>query len=358
MTTSARPAGTPPRLSVALVGALVLLTLGALGGVLLAPDDRPDSLAPARPVTTAAVTYEVFEDERQLAFEVVDSPGRDVPLPRGGTVTTLTCEPGGTLTSGDVPLSLDARPVAAVYTEYPLYRDLEPGLKGPDVAALQSALERLGYSVGTSGTLDRATRSAVRSFFKDRGDLSFTGTLFRADILQLPSADVAIDTCALHLGDEVQPGDAYARTQGGLLALRLAVTPDGLAPGERAVSLGSVRALLGEDGTVTDPAFLDAVASSAAYATAAAQTEDGSAPRLTLTTSLTTPLDTAVVPAAALFGVSGSTGCITTDGRPVPVTIVTSSLGATYVTLADGSTPDRVDLRDTGDRTSSGATCA
>ena len=340
------------------LGALVLAAGGAVVGLWLAPEPAPVSLAPATEVTSAPVTYESFDDARQLPFALVSGESDVVVLAEAGTVTSLNCDVGGSLASGDVPMSIDSNPVATLYTSYPLWRDLRSGDKGPDVAAVQSELGRLGYGAGSSGVMDRTTTKALKSFFADRGYIRPNGSLSRSAILRLPSQEVVVSECPLKLGDAVNPGDAVVKTGGGLIALRPALANEGLAPGARTVSFGQSSALQGGDGLVTDPAFLAVIAASPDYAVAVIQAAAGTAPQLTLATALATPLDTAVVPAGALFRVSGVSGCISTGGVGHSVTIASSRLGSTYVVIDDGSTPTSVDLRSPSDRTGAAGSCS
>lgn len=343
--------------------ALVLVTSGAVVGIALAPEPSPTSLLPGPTITSVRVAYESFDDVRRMPFTLVAEPRDEIRLSRAGTVTSLACEVGGTLASGDVPLSIDSTPVAALHTAYPLWRDLSLGDTGPDVAALQSELGRLGYPAGRSGTMDRRTARALTSFFTDREYARPDSSLRRDAVLWLPARELAVADCALKTAMVVQHGDTFVTTGGGLAALRPALPAEGLAPGARTISFGDVAGPVQPDGGVTDPAFLAAVAASPDYARAMSQAQEepaqeGSAgAQMTFTTALATPLNTAVLPAAALFGVSQTSGCISSDGVALPVTIVASMLGSTYVTIDNGSTPTTVDLNTVADRTDKAGTC-
>ncbi len=340
------------------LAALVLLGAGALVGSLLAPQPTPSSLAPATMALTAPVTYESFDDARRLPFDAVPGPRSAITFGRSGTVTSVACVVGGSLASGDVPVSIDSAPVAALHTDYPLWRDIHPGDSGPDVAAVQSELALLGYAPGSSGVMDAASTAALQAFFTARGYAGPDGSLSRAAILWLPQRAVVTTQCPRALADTVEPGDEFATAGGGLVALRASQTVDGLAPGARSVSFDGSSAGLDETGVVSDPAFLAAVAASPQYAAAVAQAPEGSTPQVTLTSALTTPLRAAVVPPGALYAVSGSTGCLSSGGKAVPVAIVASRLGATYVTVDDGATPTSVDLAVPADRTGAAGRCS
>ncbi|GEL95974.1 hypothetical protein CCO02nite_26320 [Cellulomonas composti] len=326
-----------------------------VAGIAWAPSAVPGSLAAGPAVTAAPVTYEDYDDARETPFTFVTSPSEDVELRRAGTVTSVDCAAGGTLTSGDVPVTVDAAPVVALHTEYPVWRDLAPGDSGPDVAAVQAELVRLGYDAGTSAVVDVTTSAAVHEFLTDRGAPASDAALTRDTVVWLPEPSLVVTRCALEVADVVEAGDTLLTTGGVLVALEPAVLVDGLAPGARTARFDDVAAPVDEDGRVTDAAFLAAVSSSPEYAFAANQQD--TVPELAFTTALTTPLRAAAVPAGALFGIDGSSACLASDGVPRRVTIVSSSLGSTFVTFDDGAAPTSVDLQVPADRTAAGATC-
>lgn len=347
-----------PFVAAGCLGALVLFMGGSVVGLGLAPEPSPASLTAGPKVYSVPVTYMTFDDARQTSFTLVTGASDDVSLTRAGTVTSLACKVGGTVASGDVPLSIDSIPVVALHTSYPLWRDLLPGDEGLDVGAVQSELSRLGYRSGKSAVMDRATIKALIAFFTDRGYARPDGSLLRTAFLWLPSSEVVVGSCPLKIADVVQAGDTFVKSGGGLVALHPALPTEGIALGARVVSLGQSSGPVGADGVVTDPAFLAVVAASPEYAFAASQSEKGTAPQLALTSALATPLNTAGVPAGALYRVSETSGCISSGGVGRPVTIVSSMLGSTYVTIDDGSTPTTVDLQSPADRTGKAGTCS
>ncbi len=85
-------------------------------------------------------------------------------------ITRVPLQPGDVLTEGDVIVEVSGRPVVALQGELPVFRNLTPGLDGPDVTQLEAALVRLGYDPGTVDTVyDAATEAAVEQFFRDLG---------------------------------------------------------------------------------------------------------------------------------------------------------------------------------------------
>lgn len=85
-------------------------------------------------------------------------------------ITRVPLQPGDQLSEGDVLIEVSGRPVIALQGELPVFRNLTPGLEGPDVTQLEAALIRLGYDPGTPDTTyDTATEAAVEQFFRDLG---------------------------------------------------------------------------------------------------------------------------------------------------------------------------------------------
>src|SRR5690606_16748578 len=106
------------------------------------------------------VSREAFDDRRQVAFTAEQSTGVALTTRDEGLVTRTTCAPGAVVASGSSPLTLDDRPVVALATSEPLWRDLGPGAKGSDVKALQTELARLGHAVKPDGVYGRTTSVA------------------------------------------------------------------------------------------------------------------------------------------------------------------------------------------------------
>jgi multidrug efflux pump subunit AcrA (membrane-fusion protein) len=102
-------------------------------------------------------------------------PSDETPLPVSsilGTslITRLAKEAGDTIEEGDVLIEVAGRPVIALEGTLPAFRNLIPGLDGPDVEQLEEALVRLGYDPGpVDGTYTDATAGAVDGLYRDRG---------------------------------------------------------------------------------------------------------------------------------------------------------------------------------------------
>lgn len=88
-----------------------------------------------------------------------------------GVVTSVEAQVGAQLGSGSVLLRCNGRPVFVLTGAFALYRDIQPGDTGDDVAAVQAGLVAAGYSTGRdrTGVYGRGTQSAVRAMYKAAG---------------------------------------------------------------------------------------------------------------------------------------------------------------------------------------------
>lgn len=77
---------------------------------------------------------------------------------------------GTTVSEGNVIATISERPVIALSSSTPFFRALSVGDTGADVAGLQSALRRLGYTIpwDPDGTYGPFTAEAVYALYRDR----------------------------------------------------------------------------------------------------------------------------------------------------------------------------------------------
>jgi peptidoglycan hydrolase-like protein with peptidoglycan-binding domain len=123
----------------------------------------------------------VAADERVISVKVVSrGTGRfgspeEITLTRsalktGPQVVTSLPDPGAELGEGAELLTVSGRPVFLLGGERPSYRDIGPGVRGPDVEQLEAALDRLGLRPGTvDDRYDVATGRAVRELYRRAG---------------------------------------------------------------------------------------------------------------------------------------------------------------------------------------------
>lgn len=161
-----------------------------------------------QPAVVVAETGTVGARQTVLAT-VAYAPAETVVARAGGTVTSLDAPHGtaGSLAAGDVLLSLDLRPVVLLEGSTPMFRDLVPGTRGPDIAQLRRFLR-----LDVGDLYDAATEAAVRAWQEELG-LPPTGTVQRGDVAFLPDLPVeAMVSPELHLGAQVSPGQVLLQS--------------------------------------------------------------------------------------------------------------------------------------------------
>lgn len=158
----------------ALTVALLAATFGVGWAAAVAFQSPEQREAAARPPAPAALFEPVvagqLKDEVQVRALV--SPAnqralRPASLPSPAVVTAAPLATGATVDAGDVVLELSGRPVIVLPGEFPFYRDLAPGLSGPDVAQLQQALGDVGHHIDSdeTGFFGASTSEAVRRLY-------------------------------------------------------------------------------------------------------------------------------------------------------------------------------------------------
>lgn len=91
-------------------------------------------------------------------------------LKSGAAIVTGLPGVGARVKAREVLAEVSGRPVFVLEGSVPAYRDLGPGMSGPDVRQLEEALVRLGLQPGTAdGSFDSATAEAVSSLYRRRG---------------------------------------------------------------------------------------------------------------------------------------------------------------------------------------------
>lgn len=134
----------------------------------------------------------------------------------------------------------------------------------------------------------------------------------------------------------VTGGTAIGKIPGALTKLTV---KNGTAVGQdRTISMYGVNGILPADSTeITDAEFLRNVSASETFQSMDMQTKKAG---LDATVALKEPLQVLRVPAGAVFGIDGSSGCIVpkshnASNTPVKVTIVGSELGVSLVQTQD-----------------------
>lgn len=326
------------RRSVALTVVCVVTLVGAalLTGIYLRPASAPEALQGSAPTLSAPVTAREFSDSRKVQVRLVPGPDVSVTANTSGVVTATACTIGGTLSSGTVAARVNDAPLLALYLSVPPFRDFESTLRGADVAALQSELQRLGYPVDADGYFGRATAMAVRDLRVAAGMPEST-TLGLSEIVWIPEEQLATSTCNASLGAQVSPGTALATRSGSLQQIVMDSAPTDLVAGDRTLTVFGMTGHLPAGATsITDHGFLDAL-----EATQDAQTVLAGDPstQIPATLALTASIDALQVPASAVFGIANSDadgtrrGCLQSGTVSYPVIVLGSSLGASLVAI-------------------------
>ena len=341
------------RYAVVVVVAVVAIAFGS--GVTAAwMTAKPQSLATAKPLARVPVTKHGFDDAR--AVQVTVSQGVAIPVASNtdGHVTEYMCAAGQPIVSGTSFVPVNGTPLLALSTTVPLWRDLAPNDKGPDVKALQVELQRLGHNLVTDGTYGSNTAKAVDRMLA-KLDGAGAGPRQGADAglplsraLWIPAHIVTPTSCDSQLGARVSNGDKLMTTASTGTIAHVVDLPRDLLPGTRLFTDGGIEATVNDDGTITDPASISALSHAAramindspSANSGSNSTGDGapSAPKVSGQIALATPRATNSVPPSAIVGIDGAEGCVVSDGRAVRVTIIGSQLGQTFVDFA-ASTP-------------------
>ena len=147
--------------------AFVALIAGAGGvsaGILIASPPTPASLSSPSVPSTVPVTTREFTDTRSLTLTIPPASPHELTSPIAGRITALQAAPETPVTSGSLPCEIDGLPLLALALSTPLYQDVVDGATGPDIAALNAELARLGYAApADSQRVTAATRAALAS---------------------------------------------------------------------------------------------------------------------------------------------------------------------------------------------------
>ena len=143
----------------ALIGVTVvaLVSIGA-GYAAAAQMSSPDEEAaraqpPAAGPVTAALERRALSSQVVTRGDTIFDGAIAVRIETSGlnTPPIVTAEPppvGSSIEEGQVVMEIAGRPVIVLGGALPTYRTFVPGSHGPDVAQLETALQRLGIEVG------------------------------------------------------------------------------------------------------------------------------------------------------------------------------------------------------------------
>ena len=193
------PLATTTLVAGAVAGALLLSGCGLTGtadGV--EGDASGSSTSQAAGLPTAPVVRGDLVDSRTIAGTLGHGSPTPLVAPGEGTITQLPSY-GEVIGLDGVLWAVDESPVRSMHGTVPLWRTLEQGTEGADVAQLNDALLALGYDVADDDVFGRRTARAVRAWQEDR-DREVTGALGAADIAFVPG-DVRVAEVVGRVGD-------------------------------------------------------------------------------------------------------------------------------------------------------------
>ncbi len=140
----------------------------------------------------------------------------------------------------------------------------------------------------------------------------------------------APSTVPVRLGDSVDTSTVLLSLEDSRDALRLSVPPDAY-PADHVITLGDTDYPVPSDGVITDSTLTATILSSREYEAFVRSAPSGDGPvQLPVSWKLASPITVTVIPPASVVG-DATGACVFEDGAPIPVSIVSSQLGRTYV---------------------------
>lgn len=317
------------------------------------PDPVPVVAALSEGHLHGAVTLSVTAAQQQVA---TISP----PAAVTGVVTAAGASPGQELRSGQVLVRLDGRPLFVLTGSFALYRDIQPGDSGDDVAALQAGLLEAGFTVRVDGEYGSATQAAVRQMYRAAGYTAPQTTV--ASVGGTPGdasttgevATTASPTAAATPAPVT--GTAVLRSE-VLMVSGLPATVRSVAGVGTQLAADSALMTLGSGATVLTATVPTTSLGSLAVGAVAAFTDDTGAPAQAGVTAITAQDDQSTVVITPQVTVNvGTTYVVKVDnpaaepGQSVlaPVTGIVTRGGRSYVYVQDGQTFDEVEVTVTG----------
>lgn len=330
-----------------IISALTGIAVGACIALLVFPGTpletttRPGILRAPEISDEFPVTPQEFDDAVQAELHVTIRDLAPVIAHHSGTITQWDCAVGRSLESGKSPLRIDDKPVLALGTRVPFWRDIAVGDVGEDVSALKEELSRLGYEQQQTPEFTAQDMENLSRLATEAG-VTLQSTLNLEDVVWFPATGGVIQSCDSVVGTAVVAGDVIARTETGLTVSGIELPADAL-PGTRVIDIAGSEVTLSATESVPADIPQDQLRKSEQYLTARASEPDASELTLHFSARLAEPVEATAVPATAILSDQGGKQCVASNGRPFPVRVVGSQLGNTYV-IFDEETPTEIDL--------------
>jgi multidrug efflux pump subunit AcrA (membrane-fusion protein) len=289
-----RSRSTRRRQLVAVVALLAVAGVAATGWLagtrVQSPETAAARAAPPEPSPiTAPVELRVLSSRVVVRGDVV--PGRSAtvmgPSSEDGTVVTgVLVEIGDQLTEGSVVVEVSGRPVVVFEGTVPAFRDIRPGMSGPDVEQLHAALTRVGCDpAADEGTYGEATKGCVARMYEALGYAT------------VPTSETEADDLAEARGAAAEAEEQLATAGAALRDAQQATTPAELT--EQQIAVDAARRKVDQDAaTGRDNRAEASAAVDAAVMKLNAELADVASPPADRTTALA-ELEAAVVAAGA-----------------------------------------------------------
>lgn len=140
---------------------------------------RPDDSATSA-LVTVPVTSQVLTDSEVVSGALAWADAASV-LASEGVVTEMPLADGAEVVPGQVVVEVNGSPVVALHMRFGLWRDLEDGAVGADVAELHAALAELGmYDGDPAAPFDATTRAGLAQIDPRLGEESLTPDMVAA----------------------------------------------------------------------------------------------------------------------------------------------------------------------------------
>jgi len=309
----------------------------------------PDSLSVAQiDPGTIVVQRQPYDDSRDVDLVPTQGAAAKLLATASGILTSSKCRPGAAVESGKPVAVIGNRRVVALATKIPPYRTITVGTSGTDVRSLRNEFTRLkrltnGKPLTTPADAQLiATARHLSGLDADSTETASDASLPPGAFAWMPTSTGKLATCDLPVGAKVSAGTPLSTLSAPLTELVISAPPADAAAGPRLLELAPVTVKLA-DSRITEASDLARLMKTPAWE--AYELSSGQVP-LVGQWKLSEPIQVASLPAASLLTAGASKvsdkACVSTHGRPVPVTIVASSLGRTLVTFP-GTWPDTVD---------------
>lgn len=356
-----------------LIGLVLALLLAGAGAWVLATTVESPAQVAARAEAPAPdpVVAELHRGFLQGAVSVTTTAQHErtvaikPPASLTGVVTFADRAVGDTLRSGSVLLRANGRPVFVLVGSFALYRDLQPGDTGDDVAAIQAGLKAAGFATGGDrpGSYGGGTQAALRRMYKAAGYTAPETAPAPAPVATVPApgagqAAEATTGPAAAGGAPAVAGPRVLMTE-ILMIADLPAVVQAVAPVGAPLSTGSDLVTLGAGQLVLSATLPSASVGALAVGAVGTFPDDAGAAGTTTVTALTPTASTpdtvvalsvsgAVTPGATYVVTVANPAAESGDSLLAPVAAVVARGGRSYVYLRDGGTFQETEVRVTG----------